>query len=291
MKQSYLLNIALIVIIAILAWFNFKPVQQDLKIETISSLTSDKVSSINIKKQHGESVYISKTTDTWQLQQPIKARANKARIKLILELLSLPAKRQLASVEQVDLNKFGLASPKLVLAINDQLFKLGDQHPIHKQRYLNYAGKIFLIDDDLYTLLNASATSFIDNRLIAEQQQISKISLPNLHDGKINSESKYTFTYADKQWQTSDSQISKDKMVQVIDAWKKAYAMFVSPVSEVNTTSAKIEIWFNDSATPLILSVEHNEKTIKLTDVKNKLKYQFPAALLHQLFITENNDA
>jgi hypothetical protein len=58
MKQSYLLNITLILVIAVLAWFNFKPVQQDLKIETISSLTADKVSSINIEKKQGESVYI-----------------------------------------------------------------------------------------------------------------------------------------------------------------------------------------------------------------------------------------
>lgn len=290
MKNSYLTNLALLVVIVIVFWFNQ---QSDSPQETTMSLSDIKAMSISdiiITRAQGNDIKLHKHTTGWKITQPLNADGNNTRISLLLSLLSTPIYNQLDNVDDTVLEKFGLKPIKLSLQLNNQLFVFGDVEPLSKRRYILHNNTIYLIEDQLSPLLHANAASLIDNRLFATNSKISKIQLPQLIDGELAPSASILLSKNDGDWTTNPKNYSTTNIAALITSWQQASALQVSPISSEVDQNVSVLIWLKGQAQPTEFFVHKDERSLFLINQDKHLNYQFPITLLEQLFLSTEKD-
>jgi len=285
MKQSYLTNGLLVLLIIALYWFvNYEPIESNTN-KTLSSLLLDHVHTIKIKRINRDNIVLNKIEGQWLITQPIQANANPTRVKLILALLSTVPHSQFRPEPTHSLQQFDLEPSKINVHINDQVFNFGDIEPLNHYRYIQHNDLIHLVDDTVAPLLNATASSFIDNRLLSDARHITKLSLPAIlaQDGDSK---EILLELQDGHWMSSNSKLSSDELMILIDAWQHAYAMQVLPVTDT-IIGQSITVEFNDQ-THIELLVQFDTRSMSIINRTKKLKYQFPLANKHQFFPIED---
>jgi hypothetical protein len=292
MKSRILINLVLLIVIIALYYFvNYEPELKPVSKQTLSTLQVSDVTDIVISRLGRDQIHLVKDNKHWQLTQPIKARANDVRVNLILDLLTTPSYAQLKLTSQVNVKQFDLDPVKLSLQLNQQQFQFGGIETLSKHRYVQHNDVIHLLDDKLAPLLNASASSFIDNRLFTNDLQISKIELPSTSSESHNRTNRVTIALSEGHWTADLLGFSSDKLTTLVNAWQHAYAMQVILLSNdeiKQMTGEEVTVNFkNGSSTQLL--VQMTDTNVTMVNLKNKLKYQFPISIKQQLF--PNKDA
>jgi len=285
MRKSYLTNGLLLLFIIAIYWFvNYEPIEVNAH-KTLSSLSIDQVHTINIKRINRDDILLTKIEDQWLITQPIQASANPTRVKLILALLSTISHSQFKPAPSHSLQQFDLDPHKISVQINDQVFNFGDVEPLSQYRYIQYNDRIHLVDDTVAPLLNATASSFINNRLLPDDLHITKLTLPAIlaQDGASK---EVVLELQDGHWMSSDSTLSSDDLTILIDAWQHAYAIQVLPATDT-IIGQPITVKFNDQ-TNIELLLQFDTRSMSIINRTKKLKYQFPLANKHQFFPIED---
>lgn len=281
MKSSYLTNLVLLVIVIALLWFS----QQDKPVEEsprISSLSADSVDQIQIQRQDKATLILQRAGDAWSLVEPFQARANQTRVNLLLSLLSAPIHGQFQPMDQASLQQFGLNAPTVMLSMNNEQFTFGNVESLSQNRYVMHKDMIYLVQDDVTPLLTASPGSFVDNRLLAENQTISRLQLPKT----LKAEQQIEIHQQDGHWRSDDESLSSDSLQTLVDSWQHAYAMQVHYLSAEKLAalpSPQIQLWLQDQTTPLNLILAQHGQTLQLINPALQLQYDFPLALQTQL--------
>jgi len=281
MKSSYLTNLVLLIIVIVLLWLSQREQPSSHEPSTISRLSATEVSSIQIQRPDKAVITLQRQHDKWAVTAPINARANQTRINLLLSLLSAPIHGQFQPMDQASLDQFGLSQPESTIILNDQAFYFGGIEALNKQRYVLHKEMIYLIEDNVAPLLRTSAGSFVDNRLIAEQQAITRLTI----DSDKNKQD-ITLSLQDGHWQSNVPPASSDALKTLIDSWQHAYAMQVRPINEQALTTLaepQITIWLKNNAKPLTLIMTEKAQTLQITHPALQLQYDFPLALKKQL--------
>lgn len=279
MKTSYITNLLLLIFIIGLYWFLNKEAPIPIENPNISSLNATDVSTITIHRQNRNDIILNKTNDNWLISQPIQAEANTTRVNLILNLLTVVSHKQFTPDSKTSLKQFDLDPAPISVQLNDQFFKFGDIEPLNKHRYIQHNSVIHLIDDTVAPLLNSTAASFINNRLIPKGHDITKITLPNL-----------TLSLDNGHWESDNVELFSDTLTATISAWQHAYALQVIPLSteELSTQRGQnISLEFSKHETVEYL-LQFDSRSLSLVDHAKKLKYQFPIAIKQQ-FIPEKD--
>lgn len=281
MKSSYLTNFVLLVIVIVLLWLSQRgqPVSQEPV--TISHLSASVVSDIQIQRPDKPIVTLQRQHDTWAVTAPFSARANETRINLLLSLLSAPIHGQFEPMDQASLTQFGLSQPESIISFNEHTFSFGGIEPLNKQRYVLHKGMIYLIDDTVAPLLRTSAGSFVDNRLLAEQQAITRLTIRSAPE-----QQDITLNLQDGHWQSTTSQASSDALNAIIDSWQHAYAMQVRHIDKqalMALPKPQITLWLENNADPVTLVMIEKAQTLQITHPALQLQYDFPLALKKQL--------
>ena len=285
MKSRYLINIVLIVLVLILYWFLNQPSstpQQD----TVSNITQNEITEITITRLGLDTIKLQKEAVGWQLISPLQAPANNTRIKLLLSILNAPSYAQLHQTDTATLTQLGFNDVSTTLHLNSDSFIFGTIEPISQRRYVLHNNSVYLVDDNVAPLLKANATSFIDNKLIPLEQQISKISLPTLNQQQILSTETIVIEQQDGHWQTVTTTLLTDQLTALIEAWQHAYALQVLPLGKAtlpNSESHLVKIWYRDQEKPTEFELQRDDRTLYLNNPSLKLSYQFPISLIQQL--------
>ncbi len=276
MKLSYLINLALLILVLLLLWLNNhqQPIT-DNSAETLTSIDANTINSINIKRNKKQMVQLEKVDSIWQLSSPIKAPANETRIALLLRVLKHNSTQKLTINKTTDLAKYGLAEPSYSLFLNELQFDFGDASPIQKGRYVKHNDSIYVIDDAIAHLINSSANAFIDNQLINKSLSLVKLKLPTAN-----------FELIDGYWQ-SNIDLNHDEIMTIINGWEHAQALQVLAKSQM-TPKNTINLRFKGKQQPLRLAMTLNKQSLSLYDIDSQLSYQFTPALAKQLFLTDN---
>ena len=289
MKPSYLRNIALLLLIIGLYWFNNQSNTPVSNSEQLTAINSSEIQLITITRPNVEPITIEKMPSGWQITHPIKARANSTRIALLLSLLDSYSYAQLSDSSNKMRSQFGLLPAKVSLKLNNYQFQFGDIETISKHRYVLHDGNVHLIDDQVTPLLNANVVSFIDNRLILSTNIINKLELPILSTDMTLSDATVTIENKNGHWLT-DGQIKQSTAVDLTilaDAWQQAYALQVQPIdTDIQHTSTplhKVTIWYQNQEMPAELELQLTAHALFVIDRSQKLKYQLPQALAPQL--------
>lgn len=286
MRQSYLINLTLLLLVLLAFWLLQRP-QAPLESENpLTEISPQSIQNISIQRPGHQQITLSKSSQHWQLIAPFTARANEARINLLLGLLSERVHSQFATHDNELLNQFGLSDTSPTLTLGDQQFVFGGTESLSGRRYLLHQNTISLIDDQVSPLLNASAASFVDNRLLDNTKTISKLRLPLAFDA--NNQDFVTVSLHDGQWQSDGNiKISTDQIISLISSWQHAYAMQVTHSD--STTEFKqgqaVSIWLSDAAEPVELYLSHDDKMFTISNPVTQLQYHFPISILATLSV------
>ncbi|HET8807742.1 MAG TPA: DUF4340 domain-containing protein, partial [Methylophaga sp.] len=217
MKRSYLTNLLLLTLMMVLLW-QLDRVQTPEIVSTIGGeLTPSMIQKITVNRASQNTIEIIKTGQSWQLQQPFIASASDSRINMLLSLLDSIPNEQFAIDDKLDLTAFGLAQPDLTISFNDTSFVFGNTEQLSGQRYLRSGEMIYLFNDTISPLLQASASGLIENRLFANNGQFQSLTLPFRSEQMLKNNS-LTMQLQKGQWQSTDNRFSADELTVIANA-------------------------------------------------------------------------
>lgn len=279
MKSQYLINTALIILVLGLYWLLNQPPQTPQQ-QIINQTSPSDITKITITRDGLDTIVLQKTAADWQLSQPFQAPANNKRVKLLLSILAATSHGQLSHADSNTLNQLGLNKTSTLLQLNDNYFQFGEIESISKRRYVLHNDLIHLIDDSVVPLLNANAASFIDNKLIPLNKQISKLTIPTLNTDSIAIEQKQGH------WTSDNNKLSTDQLTILIEAWQHAYALQVLPLNTAKLPLSephKVVVWYHNQAEPTEFELQSDDRTLYLNNSQQQLSYQFPRSIMQQL--------
>jgi len=226
MSHRLLINLLLFVCIIGLAIFLSTNKEQGI-VEpevTLTDIEADSIHVIHIERRDLDDIIFQKQGDHWAMQSPFTLPANPSRIKVMLKLLQAHSYDHFSAPDN-DLTPYMLAVPAVSIVLNDTRIALGDTNPLEeKLRYVLVKDTVHIINDSLFHQLQASATFFLDPKLIPPDTTIKAIHLPEL---KIDN--------------TEEGKMSGAHH-QIINAWKQVESVSVRKYEEIEAIDTiKIE--------------------------------------------------
>ena len=193
MKSRLVLNLVLLVLILGLAVVSyFEPGKK--KEEQAPLTVVDEKNLHTITLQNKDLITFGKQEGHWRLSAPFKAPANEIRVQQLMDIAKAKIEAQYP-VKSEDLAKFELDKPKASITLNGSTLHFGGADPINMRRYVRVENTLFLVTDNFFHHLTASATDYVDKKLLPENAKIREISIPGLKailgpDGKWTQEPK-----------------------------------------------------------------------------------------------------
>ena len=189
--------------------------EQDLP--RLTAVEQNDIVKIEVMRKNMDNFEFNKQDKVWRMNSPQQFLANSARINAMLHILTAETHGQLSPAE-VDLARFDLIEPTIILKLNDHVFQFGNTDAIDQRRYVLFDGTIYLTNDSLYTQLTTNAAFFADPKILPLDLNVSAIQFP---ENKIE--------LIDGNWQTQKlMDISPDQLKRIVFNWSNAIAISVS---------------------------------------------------------------
>ena len=147
------------------------PVEQKAKVFTVEP---DKIEEVRIKASSGETTLLKKRNGTWELVEPVTARADQSEVSGIITNLASLETQRVIDENPGDVAKYGLATPKTVVSFRrtgdkdlSQL-QLGDQTATGGDMYAKRPSekKVFLVSSFLETTFNRTPFNLREKTLL-----------------------------------------------------------------------------------------------------------------------------
>ena len=181
---------------------------------------SEDVTKLEIKKGEETILCRKESKDNWQIEKPLKVRADETEIDKILSKLEFLKKERAINEEKekpLAMGEFGLAQPQMEVSIwvKDEPFTLllGNDSPAGNNIYAGLKGKkeIYLVEKGVMDTLSKKADDLRDKRVLTfEMEGIEKLQLRSQETtilcGKENN-----------QWQVLEPEKVKAKESEVND--------------------------------------------------------------------------
>lgn len=223
LRQRWLLNAGLVVVIGLLAWLVLQRAGQenDVAGPPLTALAADSISQVRIERPDHPAIALEKTGAEWKLTAPVPARANPFNVESLLRILAAPAETRFPAAGQ-DLAKFGLDRPRSRVRYGDADIAFGSLHPLNNRIYVLHNNVIALIPAHYLASAVYPYTNFIDSRLFEEQRKLTAIRLPD-----------FTLAQENGAWrkQPPDKQLTSDRLNEFAAEWQNARALGVEKYS------------------------------------------------------------
>jgi hypothetical protein len=268
MRQRWLLNAGLVVVIGLLAWLAMHRAGQDKDVAgpPLTTLAAEKISQLRIERPDHPAIALEKTGTEWTLTSPVRSRANPFNVESLLRILTAPGETRFPAGGQ-DLAKFGLDQPQSRVRYGDAEIAFGSLHPLNNRIYVLHNNEIVLIPAHYLSSAVYPYTNFIDSRLFEEQRKITAIKLPD-----------FTLAQQDGAWrkQPPDNQLTSDRLNEFAAEWQNARALGVEKYSgreildRIEISSAR-----DDKTEKLVLGILAYKPDFVLYRRDENLEYHF----------------
>jgi hypothetical protein len=223
MRQRWLLNAGLLVVIGLLVWLvlHRSSQEKDVAGPPLTTLTAETISQLRIERSDHPAITLEKTGAEWTLTNPVRARANPFNVESLLRILTAPGETRFPAGGQ-DLAKFGLDQPRSRVRYGDTEIAFGSLHPLNDRIYVLHHNEIVLIPAHYLASAVYPYTNFIDSRLFEAQRKITAIKLPD-----------FTLVQQDGAWrkQPPDKRLTSDRLNEFAAEWQNARALGVEKYS------------------------------------------------------------
>lgn len=266
MKSRWILNIVLVAVIAGLAAFvYFKPgVHKAKPPAKLTTLKPAEINSIKIQRTGAAAAELVRTTKGWQMQAPLKLRADQMLVKTLLDSINQNVSSSFAAKPSA-LAQYGLDPPHARLWLNGTEFDFGDTEPIHHNRYVQIGGTVYLTGSLLYYRANHAPLWWASKRLLPEHAHITGLQLPDA-----------TLTLKGVKWQLSPANpaISSDTIQTLIQNWESAQAIGTAAIGK-GKPEGEVAIELAGVKQPLRFAILKDPDFLVLARPDLGLEYEF----------------
>ncbi len=275
MSRASLRNlILLLVVVGLGLLVYFGPGGEDTQPTVrLSELDPDTVTRIRIQRPEGPEILLVKEGEAWFLEEPIRIAANLFRVQSLLRLAGSVSHGQYP-LQDGDLARFGLTTPRVILQLDELALAFGDTEPLAFRRYVGVGETLHLIDDVDYHHLTAKAAGFVSLKLLPEDAQITGLSLPGLR----------LVRSADGGWsaQPASPGASADALQALVDEWTQARALEINFHTD-EAPGATVTLNLGGADQPLRFTILERAPQLVLARADLGLAYHFPQAAAERL--------
>ncbi len=271
MNTRTLLNLILlcVAVLLVLIIFYQPGLEQEPLAPTLSSLSTDSISSIRVTRKERTPLGFVKTPGGWQLTGEHTLPASEFQLRALIGILATRPDRSYPD-SALDLTAAGLDPPQATLLLNDTVIDIGNTEPLQHKRYIRLDDSVYLVTDKYQHLLNADWTNFVDRRLLPENAVLTGLELPGL-----------SLTFSDDgQWQASPpaSAESAAAIQELVAQWQAANATYIRRY-DGKATSKPITLELADNSETVTLYLLEQEPELVLARPDWSIQYHFPGNL------------
>jgi Domain of unknown function (DUF4340) len=243
MKSRWLINLALLVLVAALGAFVYlRPADKvDGKSSyEISTLKLASFSKIRVEFPAKAPVAFEKIEGYWRITEPYKARADLVAVQRVLSIVAATSTDKFPAN---DLARFGLDNPKLKLKLDNEVFLFGTINPVSGDQYVAYKDAVYLLPPSYSESASTQVVEFIDKSPIKPTEEIVGFDFSHLEQWE---NVRLNVDLLKGQWKISvaSAKPSQNEMNEWLDgAWVHASANAVEPyMPDRKTTFPSFEI-------------------------------------------------
>jgi hypothetical protein len=264
MKSRSLLNIALFLVVILLAVYIYdkeKKEQASSTSEQLTQLTADSVTRINIRHNQRH-IELRREDENWRMLRPINITANSFRIDTLLNMLKTVSHAAYSTAE-LALDRYGLSNASTSISFNDIAIDFGIVNPINSYRYVRINDTVHLIDDHFYPLLSSQTGTLVARELINGDAIIDKLVLPQ------------QTLYRDENnlWHSSD-ETDPDAISETLHHWQHSQAFGVHNYMQ-RESLADISVYLAGSPEPIQFRVTDTEPWLIIARPDLDIEYHF----------------
>jgi len=180
LSKRWLINCLLIVLIAIFAYAGIR-YQQKAEYTPRNSITSLKPQDIHtaIIRAAGKHLVLRNSGNQWLFEKPVQWPANNITVERLISIVTSEADSRLPA-EGIDLARFGLQFPKVILTLNDTRIQFGSTNNIGGRRYIMIGSTIYLLPDIHLHFMTQGIAGLIDRRLLPRSISLKSLELAEL---------------------------------------------------------------------------------------------------------------
>jgi hypothetical protein len=277
MKNKWLINIILLVMVLSISLFLFlKPTKiKQTKQFSISTFNLSDFDSIKIDFPSRASVIFKKSTESWDMIEPVKGRADQFSVQKIISIVATSSSEKLPSN---DLAKYGLDKPTMKLKLihkgQEEEFIFGTYNSITEDQYLLYKENVYLISGSYSEAAATQPIELIDKLPLTKSEEIKYFDFSRLEQWQSK---RLKVTRNNNEWSANEgSQFKQNEMAEWFDmTWVKNPAKSVEKSSiDLRVPYKSFDIHTIDGKKITFLRLQESPET-KLYRVDEGLLYNF----------------
>ena len=270
MKNRWLLNLALVLLVAImLAIVVYRPgTSPQPPAPALTALSIDAITRLRVLRPNQPEIVLEKSSGVWSLVAPYKARANLFRVNNLLDLATAKSASHF-DAPTADLAKYGLDQPETRVWLNDREIRFGIMHPINPQYYVLVDGQVHLIAASYFSGAALAPADFFSHQLLDDGLKPASFSLPGF---KLILDNNGAWQIA-----PANQELSSDRINTLVDEWRHAQALSVNKYSGKPAHEHAIIRFSTDSALKeLDIGILAHKPEFILYRADEGLEYHFP---------------
>ena len=277
MKNKWLINIILLVMVLSISLFLFlKPTKiKQTKQFSISTFNLSDFDSIKIDFPSRASVIFKKSTESWDMIEPVKGRADQFSVQKIISIVATSSSEKLPSN---DLAKYGLDKPTMKLKLihkgQEEEFIFGTYNSVTEDQYLLYKENVYLISGSYSEAAATQPIELIDKLPLTKSEEIKYFDFSRLEQWQSK---RLKVTRNNNEWSANEgSQFKQNEMAEWFDmTWVKNPSKSVEKSSiDLRVPYKSFDIHTIDGKKITFLRLQESPET-KLYRVDEGLLYNF----------------
>ena len=242
---------------------------------SISVFNLSDFDSIKIDFPSRASVIFKKSTESWDMIEPVKGRADQFSVQKIISIVATSSSEKLPSN---DLAKYGLDKPTMKLKLihkgQEEEFIFGTYNSVTEDQYLLYKENVYLISGSYSEAAATQPIELIDKLPLTKSEEIKYFDFSRLEQWQSK---RLKVTRNNNEWSANEgSQFKQNEMAEWFDmTWVKNPAKSVEKSSiDLRIPYKSFDIHTIDGKKITFLRVQESPET-KLYRVDEGLLYNF----------------
>jgi hypothetical protein len=173
MKSRWLLNLALLAVVAGLALFVYlRPQPAPAVVQAsypVSAIDIGQVNKVSIEVPAKKPVIFEKQQGQWMMLEPFKGRANPVEVGHIIAVAIANSSEKLPADDPV---RFGLDHPQLTVHLNDQEFSFGMYNPVGGEQFVGHGNAVYTLPASYSENATIQPLELLDKHPLAPDETI-----------------------------------------------------------------------------------------------------------------------
>lgn len=242
---------------------------------SISTFNLSDFDSIKIDFPSRASVIFKKSTESWDMIEPVKGRADQFSVQKIISIVATSSSEKLPSN---DLAKYGLDKPTMKLKLihkgQEEEFIFGTYNSVTEDQYLLYKENVYLISGSYSEAAATQPIELIDKLPLTKSEEIKYFDFSRLEQWQSK---RLKVTRNNNEWSANEgSQFKQNEMAEWFDmTWVKNPAKSVEKSSiDLRIPYKSFDIHTIDGKKITFLRLQESPET-KLYRVDEGMLYNF----------------